>query len=110
MAEITELGVKAIRDGVAAGDFTAREVAEAFNANVAAALMTWVAGLAGPADRVQDVETGEWRLAVPHRVLDAAGLSGLTLLSLDDVPPRRACWTTGGRAARAGVNAPLHIS
>ena len=28
MTEITELGVKAIRDGVAAGDFTAREVAE----------------------------------------------------------------------------------
>lgn len=35
--ELTQLGVKAIRDGVAAGDFTAREVAEAFNANVAAA-------------------------------------------------------------------------
>jgi aspartyl-tRNA(Asn)/glutamyl-tRNA(Gln) amidotransferase subunit A len=37
MTELTNLGVKAIRDGVAAGDFTAREVAEAFNANVAAA-------------------------------------------------------------------------
>lgn len=37
MSEITELGVKAIRDGVAAGEFTAREVADAFNANVAAA-------------------------------------------------------------------------
>lgn len=37
MSEITELGVKAIRDGVAGGEFTAREVAEAFNANVAAA-------------------------------------------------------------------------
>ena len=36
-AELTELGVAAIRDGVIAGDFTAREVAEAFNANVAAA-------------------------------------------------------------------------
>ncbi|MFP5330700.1 MAG: amidase family protein, partial [Alphaproteobacteria bacterium] len=35
--ELTNFGVKAIRDGVAAGDFTAREVAEAFNANVAAA-------------------------------------------------------------------------
>jgi aspartyl-tRNA(Asn)/glutamyl-tRNA(Gln) amidotransferase subunit A len=34
---LTDLGVKAIRDGVAAGEFTAREVAEAFNANVAAA-------------------------------------------------------------------------
>jgi aspartyl-tRNA(Asn)/glutamyl-tRNA(Gln) amidotransferase subunit A len=37
MTELTNLGVRAIRDGVAAGDFTAREVAEAFNANVAAA-------------------------------------------------------------------------
>ena len=37
MTELTELGVKAIRDGVAAGDFTAREVAEAFNAAVAGA-------------------------------------------------------------------------
>ena len=37
MSELTDLGVKAIRDGVASGDFTAREVAEAFNANVAAA-------------------------------------------------------------------------
>ena len=37
MADLTELGVKAIRDGVAGGDFTAREVAGAFNANVAAA-------------------------------------------------------------------------
>jgi len=37
MPEITTLGVKAIRDGVAAGRFTAREAAEAFNANVAAA-------------------------------------------------------------------------
>ncbi|MCB2063401.1 MAG: Asp-tRNA(Asn)/Glu-tRNA(Gln) amidotransferase subunit GatA [Novosphingobium sp.] len=37
MTEITDLGVKAIRDGVAAGEFSAVEVAEAFNANVAAA-------------------------------------------------------------------------
>ena len=35
--ELTELGVKAIRDGVAGGDFTAVEVAEAFNDAVAAA-------------------------------------------------------------------------
>ncbi|MCR2834835.1 Asp-tRNA(Asn)/Glu-tRNA(Gln) amidotransferase subunit GatA [Parerythrobacter lacustris] len=33
--ELTNLGVKAIRDGVASGTFTAREVAEAFNAAVA---------------------------------------------------------------------------
>ncbi|BBC74191.1 aspartyl/glutamyl-tRNA amidotransferase subunit A [Altererythrobacter sp. B11] len=37
MTDITDLGVKAIRDGVAGGEFTAREVADAFNANVAAA-------------------------------------------------------------------------
>jgi aspartyl-tRNA(Asn)/glutamyl-tRNA(Gln) amidotransferase subunit A len=37
MSEVTDLGVKAIRNGVAAGEFSAREVAEAFNANVAAA-------------------------------------------------------------------------
>lgn len=37
MTDLTSLGVAAIRDGVAKGDFTAVEVAEAFNANVAAA-------------------------------------------------------------------------
>ena len=35
--ELTDLGVAEIRDGVAGGDFTAREVAEAFNAAVAGA-------------------------------------------------------------------------
>ena len=37
MTDLTELGVAAIRSGVAKGDFTAVEVAEAFNANVSAA-------------------------------------------------------------------------
>ena len=37
MTDLTELGVAAIREGVAKGDFTAVEVAEAFNTNVAAA-------------------------------------------------------------------------
>ncbi len=37
MTEVTELGVAAIREGVAKGEFTAREVAEGFNANVATA-------------------------------------------------------------------------
>ena len=31
MTDLTELGVAQIRDGVAGGDFTAVEVAEAFN-------------------------------------------------------------------------------
>ncbi|MEJ6008317.1 Asp-tRNA(Asn)/Glu-tRNA(Gln) amidotransferase subunit GatA [Novosphingobium aquae] len=37
MTDLTDLGVAAIRDGVASGEFSALEVAEAFNANVAAA-------------------------------------------------------------------------
>ncbi|WP_298336875.1 Asp-tRNA(Asn)/Glu-tRNA(Gln) amidotransferase subunit GatA [uncultured Erythrobacter sp.] len=37
MTDLTNLGVKAIRDGVKAGDFTAREVAEGFNTAVAEA-------------------------------------------------------------------------
>jgi len=37
MSDLTQLGVKAIRDGVRSGDFTAREVAEAFNVAVAEA-------------------------------------------------------------------------
>jgi aspartyl-tRNA(Asn)/glutamyl-tRNA(Gln) amidotransferase subunit A len=37
MTDLTELGVAAIRKGVADGDFTAVEVAEAFNANISAA-------------------------------------------------------------------------
>jgi hypothetical protein len=35
-----------------------------------ASLMEWVAGLDGPAPRVQDVGTGAWRLSVPHAVVD----------------------------------------
>jgi len=35
MSDLTNLGIKAIRDGVRIGDFTAQEVAEAFNAAVA---------------------------------------------------------------------------
>ena len=37
MTDLTDLTVAEIRDGFRAGDFSAREVAEAFNANVAAA-------------------------------------------------------------------------
>ncbi|WP_340587159.1 Asp-tRNA(Asn)/Glu-tRNA(Gln) amidotransferase subunit GatA [Erythrobacter alti] len=37
MTEFTKLGVREIRDGVAGGDFTAREVADSFNAAVEAA-------------------------------------------------------------------------
>ncbi len=37
MSDLTNLTVAEIRDGFRAGDFTAREAAEGFNANVAAA-------------------------------------------------------------------------
>lgn len=37
MTDLTDLGVAAIREGVAKGDFTAVEVAGAFNAAVAEA-------------------------------------------------------------------------
>ncbi|MBD8545857.1 Asp-tRNA(Asn)/Glu-tRNA(Gln) amidotransferase subunit GatA [Sphingomonas sp. CFBP 8760] len=37
MTDLTDLGIAAIRDGFRAGDFTARDVAAAFNANIAAA-------------------------------------------------------------------------
>ena len=37
MTNLTDLTVAEIRDGFRAGDFSAREVAEGFNANVAAA-------------------------------------------------------------------------
>jgi len=56
VTEITELGVAAIRDGVAQGQFSAVEVAEAFNANVAAA----------------QAALNAFIVATPERALDAA--------------------------------------
>ncbi len=56
MTELTDLTVAAIREGVASGSFTAVEVAEAFNANVAAA---------------QDA-LNAFIVATPEKALDAA--------------------------------------
>ena len=56
MTDLTELGVAAIRDGVTAGDFTAREVAEAFNEAVAAAAIL-----------------NAFIVATPNKALEAAG-------------------------------------
>ena len=55
MTDLTELGVAAIRDGVASGEFSAVEVADAFNANVAAAS-----------------ELNAYIVATPEAALDAA--------------------------------------
>ncbi|MBU0670341.1 MAG: Asp-tRNA(Asn)/Glu-tRNA(Gln) amidotransferase subunit GatA [Alphaproteobacteria bacterium] len=58
MTDLTQLGIKPLRDGVAAGEFTAREVAEAFNAAVAGAgalnafIVTTPDHALGAADRV----------------------------------------------------------
>ncbi|MFN6936252.1 MAG: amidase, partial [Tsuneonella sp.] len=76
MSELTELGVKAIRDGVAAGDFSAREVAEAFNANVAAAQTALNAFI---------VATPEKALEAADAV-DAARAKGETLGKMAGVP------------------------
>ena len=76
MTDLTELGVAAIRDGVAGGDFTAIEVAEAFNANVAAAQAALNAFI---------VATPEKALAAA-RAVDADRAAGKPLGKLAGVP------------------------
>ncbi len=75
MTDLTQLGVKDIRDGVRAGDFTAREVAESFNAAVAAAasLNAFI------------VTTPDHALAAADTV-DAARAAGETLGAMAGVP------------------------
>jgi aspartyl-tRNA(Asn)/glutamyl-tRNA(Gln) amidotransferase subunit A len=74
MAAITDLGIAAIRDGVKAGDFTAREVAEGYVAAVEK----------GRALNAFVVETPEHALAAADAA-DAARASG-TLKPLSGVP------------------------
>ena len=62
MTDLTDLGVAAIRDGVRDGAFSAREVAEAFSANVAAA----------KALNAFIIETPEHALAAAERARDDA--------------------------------------
>ena len=75
MSDLTDLGIRQIRDGVAGGDFSAREVAEAFNAAVAAAkpLNAFI------------VETPDHALAAADKV-DQARAAGDTLPSMAGVP------------------------
>lgn len=63
MADLTELTVAAIRKGVAEGDFTAVEVAEAFNANVAAASALNAFIVATPEKAVEAAEAVDARRA-----------------------------------------------
>jgi aspartyl-tRNA(Asn)/glutamyl-tRNA(Gln) amidotransferase subunit A len=75
MTELTDLGVAAIRDGVRAGDFSARDVAQAFIARVSAAksLNAFL------------VETPDHALAAAD-VADAAKAAGEDLKPLAGVP------------------------
>ncbi len=75
MTDLTDLGLKAIRGGVAAGDFTAREVAQAHNDAVAAAaeLNAFI------------VTTPEHALAAADKV-DAARAAGEELGPMAGVP------------------------
>lgn len=76
MHDLTDLSLVAIRDGVAAGDFTATEVAAAFNAAVEAA---------NPALNAFIVTTPDHALAAAAEV-DAARAAGRPLGKLAGVP------------------------
>ena len=76
MNELTELGIAAIRTGVVAGDFTATEVASAYNAAVAQA---------NPALNAFIVTTPDHALAAAAKV-DAARAAGVPLGKLAGVP------------------------
>ena len=75
MTNLTDLGIKAIRDGVRDGSFSAREVATAFNANVAA----------GRDLNAFLVETPEHALAAADAA-DKAKAAGENLAPLAGVP------------------------
>ncbi len=76
MTELTQLGIAAIRDGVAGGEFTAVEVAGAFNAQVAAAQSALNAFI---------VATPEHALDAASKV-DAARAAGQPLGTMAGVP------------------------
>jgi aspartyl-tRNA(Asn)/glutamyl-tRNA(Gln) amidotransferase subunit A len=76
MTELTNLGVAAIRSGVAAGDFTAVEVAEAFNANVAAAQSALNAFIVATPEKAIEAARG----------IDAKRAAGETLGKMAGVP------------------------
>jgi len=76
MTDLTDLGVAAIRDGIAAGTFTAVEVAEAFNANVAAAQEALNAFIVATPDKAIEAATA----------IDARRVKGEPLGKMGGVP------------------------
>jgi len=76
MTDLTSLGIADIRDGVAGGDFTAVEVAEAFNAEVAGAQAALNAFIVATPDHALEAA----------RKVDAARASGETLGKMAGVP------------------------
>jgi len=90
MTQLTDLGVAAIRDGVAAGTFTAVEVAEAFNANVAAASMLNAFIIATPEKAIEAAKATDARRAKG----EALGLMGGVPIGMKDLFATKGVQTT----------------
>ena len=78
---LTDLGVAAIRDGVKSGEFSAVDVAEAFNANVAAASAL-----------------NAFIVATPEAALDAAKATGIAAEAVVDGNEQEGCFMAGQSA------------
>lgn len=90
MSQLTDLGVAAIRDGVAAGTFSALEVAEAFNANVAAASMLNAFIVATPEKAIDAAKATDARRAKGG----ALGLMGGVPIGMKDLFATKGVQTT----------------
>ena len=90
MSNLTDLGVAAIRDGVAAGTFSALEVAEAFNANVAAASALNAFIVATPEKAIEAATATDARRAKG----EALGLMGGVPIGMKDLFATKGVQTT----------------
>ena len=90
MTDFTTLGVKAIRDGVAQGDFTAREVAEAFNDAVAGAAALNAFIVATPDDALAAADAVDAKRAKG----DALGAMGGVPIGMKDLFATQGVQTT----------------
>ncbi len=90
MADLTDLGVAAIRDGVAAGTFSALEIAEAFNANVAAASALNAFIIATPEKALEAAKATDARRAKG----EALGLMGGVPIGMKDLFATKGVQTT----------------